>query len=92
MLDRLAPPSPAYWKEVGSVVGFDPGGSSPPGESPARAFLRGLLAAYRAREREPGRVGSRGEAELAARRRIKALSPALFARYMADVGHLFERR
>ncbi len=72
--------------------GFDPAGPVPADEQGPRAFLRALLAARQARALAPGTGGAGyGEAELAARLRMKRIAPELLARYLARLGGVSTR-
>ncbi len=83
VLAGLFPPALLRSAELREASGFAAEAPPPPGEPPARAFLRALLAAREARSREGAfRGGSCGEGELRARSRMRELAPALLARYL----------
>jgi hypothetical protein len=87
VIDGLLPPSLLGWAADLAGSGFDPDGPTPADEGPARQFLRALLQARAARSAaQPAGPGGYGEAELAARRRMKRLAPALLARYLDRLG------
>lgn len=86
IIDGLFSPSLLGWSADLKDSGFDPAGAPPSGERPPRAFLRALLAARQARAAAPGTPTRHGEAELAARRAMKAVAPTLLARYLARLG------
>jgi hypothetical protein len=80
-------PSLLGWSVDLEESGFDPAGPEPAGEAPARGFLRALLAARHARATGASAgPTSCGEVELAARRRMRAIAPALLALYLARLG------
>ncbi len=87
IIDGVFAPSLLGWSVDLEGSGFDPSDPATAGEPAAREFLRALLAARHARVGTPvaARAGF-GEAELAARRRMKPLAPTLLARYLARLG------
>jgi hypothetical protein len=75
--------------EVCAASGFDAEADPPPAEPATRGFVRALLAARAARSQaDPFRAEACGEAELRARARMRALAPALLARYLEGLAGL----
>ncbi|MEE9280617.1 MAG: hypothetical protein V3V67_10625 [Myxococcota bacterium] len=88
-LDGTLPASLLREPDVVQGSGFDPAAAAPEGEPAPRKFLRALLAARRARERDPAaQRGTCGEQELHQRVAMRRLAPPLFERYLARVGML----
>jgi hypothetical protein len=93
IIDGIVSSSLLGWSVDLQGSGFDPTGPEPAGESPAHGFLRALLAAHHARSTVArAGVAACGDAELAARRRMRALAPTLLARYLARLGGAPARR
>ncbi len=86
IIDGVFSPSLLGWSADLRDSGFDPAAAPPAGEPPSRAFLRALLEARAARAAASGTPAGYGESELAARRAMRRLAPALLARYLARLG------
>ncbi len=87
IIDGVFSPSILGWTADLAGAGFDPEGDSPPGEPPARAFLRALLAARQARASAAaaGVIGYPAD-EIDARRHMRRLAPGLLERYLRRLG------
>jgi hypothetical protein len=93
IIDGIFSPSLLGWSVDLHGSGFDPIGPGHISEPPAREFIRALLAARHARAVQASAGPTTcGDAELAARRRMRAIAPALLARYLARLDGAPARR
>lgn len=72
--------------EVRIATGFDSTSPASAKDSAPRSFLRALVAAWHARNRNADPREHCGESELAARAAMNRASPALFERYLEGLG------